>query len=199
MIPSLISGWPKTADSAAIRKSQAIASSQPPPKASELTAAIVDDAALAELAQQRVAGVDQLLAARLVHLRERLDVGAGREDDRDRGGDHHRADLARRLDLLPDRAEVLDHLRRDRVHRRVGEPGDRDVAAGLELDRVGLLALVGLRVGVEALAGLGRPRRPWATSRLQDHAAARSARRASPRARSSFSSDLVEALEVGLP
>ena len=41
MIPRLISGWPKTADSAAIRMSQAIASSQPPPKASELTAAIV--------------------------------------------------------------------------------------------------------------------------------------------------------------
>ena len=41
MIPSLISGWPKTADSAAMRKSQAIASSQPPPKARALTAAIV--------------------------------------------------------------------------------------------------------------------------------------------------------------
>ena len=41
MIPSLISGWPKTAASAAIRTSQAIASSQPPPKAIELTAAIV--------------------------------------------------------------------------------------------------------------------------------------------------------------
>src|SRR5680860_706332 len=40
-IPSLISGWPKTAASAAIRTSQAIASSQPPPKAIELTAAIV--------------------------------------------------------------------------------------------------------------------------------------------------------------
>ena len=42
MIPSLISGWPKTADSAAIRKSHAIASSQPPPNASELTAATVE-------------------------------------------------------------------------------------------------------------------------------------------------------------
>jgi hypothetical protein len=42
MSPSLISGWPKTADSAAIRKSQAIASSQPPPKASEFTAATVE-------------------------------------------------------------------------------------------------------------------------------------------------------------
>ena len=41
MIPSLISGWPKTAASAAIRTSQAIASSQPPPKAIALTAAIV--------------------------------------------------------------------------------------------------------------------------------------------------------------
>jgi hypothetical protein len=41
-MPSLISGWPKTADSAAIRKLHAIASSQPPPKASELTAATVE-------------------------------------------------------------------------------------------------------------------------------------------------------------
>ena len=41
MIPSFTSGWPKTAASAAIRKSQAIATSQPPPKAIELTAAIV--------------------------------------------------------------------------------------------------------------------------------------------------------------
>ena len=49
-------------------------------------------------------------------------------------------------------AEVADHVGRDRVHRRVGEPGDRDLAAGLQLHRLGLLALVGLRVGVEALA-----------------------------------------------
>ena len=41
MIPSLISGWPKIADCAARRKSHAIASSQPPPNAIELTAAIV--------------------------------------------------------------------------------------------------------------------------------------------------------------
>src|SRR5450755_608829 len=41
MIPRLISGWPNSADSAAILKSQAIANSQPPPNASALTAAIV--------------------------------------------------------------------------------------------------------------------------------------------------------------
>ncbi len=41
MIPSLISGWPKIAERAAMRTSQAIASSQPPPKARPLTAAIV--------------------------------------------------------------------------------------------------------------------------------------------------------------
>ena len=41
MMPRLISGWPKLADSAAMRKSHAIASSQPPPNAIELTAAMV--------------------------------------------------------------------------------------------------------------------------------------------------------------
>ncbi|CAM5718970.1 hypothetical protein SALBM311S_05515 [Streptomyces alboniger] len=38
--PSLISGWPKTADSPAITRSHIIASSQPPPRAGPLTAAI---------------------------------------------------------------------------------------------------------------------------------------------------------------
>ena len=41
MIPRLISGWPKEAENAARRTSHAIASSQPPPSASPLTAAIV--------------------------------------------------------------------------------------------------------------------------------------------------------------
>ena len=41
MIPSAISGWPKLAENAARRTSQAIAISQPPPSASPLTAAIV--------------------------------------------------------------------------------------------------------------------------------------------------------------
>jgi hypothetical protein len=41
MIPRLISGWPKLAENAATRTSQAIAISQPPPSASPFTAAIV--------------------------------------------------------------------------------------------------------------------------------------------------------------
>ena len=41
MMPRLISGWPNRADCAAIRTSQPIAISQPPPNAIALTAAIV--------------------------------------------------------------------------------------------------------------------------------------------------------------
>ena len=41
MMPRLISGWPKSAEDAATRTSQAMAISQPPPNASPLTAAMV--------------------------------------------------------------------------------------------------------------------------------------------------------------
>ena len=40
MVPRLTSGWPKTADSEAMMMSQLMASSQPPPRAKPLTAAI---------------------------------------------------------------------------------------------------------------------------------------------------------------
>ena len=154
MIPSLISGWPKTADSAAIRKLHAIASSQPPPKASELTAATVEtrlrprsrSSAWPEWISSSPS-VSSICVNALMSAPAENTTGI--ED-----AITSAPDLARALDPLPDRAEVLDHLGRDRVHRRVREPGDRDVAARLELHGVGLLALVGLRVGVEALAGL---------------------------------------------
>ena len=77
MIPRLISGWPKLADSPASRKSQAIASSHPPPKAIELTAAIVTVREPSIAAHEAVGGLHELAAVRLgVHLRELLDVGA---------------------------------------------------------------------------------------------------------------------------
>ncbi len=67
MIPSLISGWPKTAASAAIRKSQAIATSQPPPKASALTAAIVVTLAWPNSRSRRVSGIDSSRPSSSVH------------------------------------------------------------------------------------------------------------------------------------
>ena len=154
MIPSLISGWPKTADSAAIRKLHAIASSQPPPKASELTAATVE---IRLRPSSRSSAWPESISSSPPDSSICVNALMSAPAEKTTGFEEaitQRADLARALDPLPDRAEVLDHLRRDRVHRRVGEPGDRDVAAGLELDRLGLLALVGLRVGVEALTGL---------------------------------------------
>src|SRR6185295_6860627 len=55
----------------------------------------------------------------------------------------------------PPSIERLDHVRGQRVGGRVVEPQDRDLAARVELDRRGLVALVGLRVRVEPLPALG--------------------------------------------
>ena len=156
MIPSLISGWPKIADCAAIRTSQAIASSQPPPKARPLTAAIVATPLVSSSRKSAWAlwiSSAPLLSSSCVKA---LMSAPGAEQERVGGGDDQRADAVG-LDLLPDLAEVLDDLRRDRVHLAVGQPGDRGLAARLELDDGGLaggLLGVGLRVGVEALAAL---------------------------------------------
>src|SRR3712207_8893013 len=49
---------------------------------------------------------------RSVHLRELLDVGAGREREDVRRRDDHRAELP--VDLRPQVGELLDHLRRQR-------------------------------------------------------------------------------------
>ena len=67
----------------------------------------------------------------LVHRGERLDVGARAEQEGVRRGDHERAHRRTPLDARPHLAEVLDHLRRDRVHLAVGQPRDRDAVAAL--------------------------------------------------------------------
>ena len=54
MMPILISGWPNLALSAAITKSHIMASSQPPPKAKPLTAAITGLRMLRMVSQLRV-------------------------------------------------------------------------------------------------------------------------------------------------
>ena len=50
--------------------------------------------------------------------------------------------------------QVANRLRRQRVGGRPVEPGDRDVAAGLEQHGLALVTRVGLRIGEEALARL---------------------------------------------
>jgi hypothetical protein len=70
------------------------------------------------------------------------------------GGDDERAH-ARLLHLRPHLLEVRDEFGRDRVHLPVGEPRDCDsVGARLELDDLGGLLGIGLRIGVEALPAL---------------------------------------------
>ena len=68
MIPRLISGCPNEAENAARRTSQAIASSQPPPSAMPLTAAIVIVRDVSKRAEQRVRAVEQLPPGGLVEL-----------------------------------------------------------------------------------------------------------------------------------
>ena len=97
MMPSRISGWPKRAPSDATRKSHARASSQPPPRAKPLTAAMVGQgrSATALSARRkappmrppgRLVEGERLLAAALGELG---DVGAGREH-LGPAGHHHR-------------------------------------------------------------------------------------------------------------
>ena len=120
-----------------------------------------------ELAGERVGAAQEVFAAALVERGEGLDVGAGGEEERVRGGDHERAH-AGVPDLRPDLLEVGDEVGRDGVHLPVGEPGDGDaVAASLELDDLGWLLGVGLRVGIEALAAL-LPEAPLGDEPAQD-------------------------------
>ena len=104
-------------------------------------------------AHQTVGGLEHLPSLLVgPHLRELLDVGPGGERKRVRRRDHERPRLA--VHLLPHLAQLAQELRRERICGRAVEPGDRHaVVAGLEQDGLALLALVGTRVGEEALAG----------------------------------------------
>ncbi len=77
MTPSLISGWPNLALSAAMMKSHIIASSQPPPSAKPATAAMIGLRTRAQpLLVGGVVGAENVDIGLVRHL---LDVGAGRE------------------------------------------------------------------------------------------------------------------------
>ena len=153
-MPSLISGWPNSAERAAMRMSQAIASSQPPPKARPLTAAIVTIPSEPSSRSSAWPSLISFAPAASSMVVNDFTSAPGAEQHRVGGGDHERPH-AGRADRFPDAAQVRDHLRGERVHLAVGQPGDRDpVLAGLELDRLGRLLGVRAGVGVEALAAL---------------------------------------------
>ena len=153
MIPRLISGWPKVADSAAIRKSHAIASSQPPPKAIEFTAAIVtvEDCSMPRMKRwadstrsaPSASGdifVNSLMSAPA--LKVKMFEEAITSARAFPSTDSHRS------------IRSLHGLRRERVRGRPVQPGDRDVTARLEQHGLSLIAGVRLRIREEALARL---------------------------------------------
>ena len=155
MIPRLISGWPNVADSAARRKSQAIDSSHPPPNAMLLTAAIVVvldvsiSRSIAWPESSRPAPpeasifVNSLMSAPAENVKMLLDAITTERI------------CESLVAVLPQLAELRDHLRAERVRGRPVQPDDRDLAARLEQHGL-LLVEVGvrLRIGEEALAGL---------------------------------------------
>ena len=102
MMPSLISGWPNFAVSAAMMKSHCIASSQPPPSAKPATAAITGLRAFAVASQVADEVAHEHVDDGLV--RHLLDVGAGREGLLG-AGEQHAADA------------VVGVERRDRLRR----------------------------------------------------------------------------------
>ena len=130
MIPSLISGWPKSAE---LRGEAHVAGHRELAAAAEREAVDRRDRRDCPSGRTRAAARAPPLissrAAGLVQLREGLDVGARAEEHRVRRGDHERPHAALALTASHTLLQVADDLRRDRVHLAVGQPGDRDVAA----------------------------------------------------------------------
>ena len=89
--PRLISGWPNRAVSAAIRMVQAIASSQPPPSAKPLIAAITGLPSLFDGIEDQLAAPRVRLAFDRRQRRQFVDVGAGDERLLARPGEDDRA------------------------------------------------------------------------------------------------------------
>ena len=134
MMPSVISGWPNTAVSAARIMSHAIANSQPPPSAYPPTAAMIGFRQFGDTVERRekvaAIGLDEGL---LVHL---LDVHAGSE----RlvvAGDDDAADPAIGLEAVECAIDLADQLGIERVQRmRAVEGDDPDLALGRDEDGV---------------------------------------------------------------
>src|SRR5215204_75245 len=122
MMPRRISISPSRASSDATRRSQASASSNPPPTAQPWTAAIVGFSTFASApvvgmharADARAARVDRAgPAAR----RDLLEVEAGREGAIACAADDDDADVGIRIDVLAGRDDLADHLPTEGVER----------------------------------------------------------------------------------
>ena len=166
MMPSLISGWPNSADCArrCARRTPSRARSRRRRRA-PLTAAIVAMPELSISRSRRVHLVEQLASAGLVHRRERLDVGAGAEEHRVRRGDHQRTHAAR-LDRVPDRSAGPR-----RPAARSSSSGRWPATRSRRRPRVSSLT-ASVRAARRRAAGRRRspgrtsgPSRPWATRR----------------------------------
>jgi hypothetical protein len=79
MIPSLTSGSPNFAFSAAIRKVQAIAVSQPPPSAKPFTAAITGLPSVFDERESHLAPLAELTRLLAVDGRELCDIGTSND------------------------------------------------------------------------------------------------------------------------
>ena len=132
MTPSLISGWPNFAVSAARMKSHIIAISHPPPSAKPATAATMGLRAFATFSHRRDEVAEERLGEGLVlHF---LDVGAGGERLL-RAGQHDRADRGIGLEGFERRVEVLDQGRRQGVQNlRPVEPDEADAPVRFDED-----------------------------------------------------------------
>ena len=153
MTPSLISGWPNLAVSAAMMKSHIIASSQPPPSAKPATAAMIGLRQRVMRSQVPMKSLDVGLHVGLgLHL---LDVGAGGEGLL-RAGQHDAADGAVGLPAVERLVQLGDQRGIERVQRlRPVERDEADPAARLDDD-----VLVGHRrrseaSGCGAASGIG--------------------------------------------
>ena len=132
MTPSLISGWPNFALSAAMMRSHIIASSQPPPSAKPATAAITGLRARAIAIPVGGEVVDEDVDVGLV--RHLLDVGAGGERLL-RAGDQDAADAGIGLERVDRGDQLLDERGVERVQRlRPVEADDADAAVGFDDD-----------------------------------------------------------------
>ena len=109
------------------RKSQASATSRPPPSAWPLIATTVGCGSSAKRVKHLLREISARSTPSVVDPLELGDVGAGHEDALERAADEHRADVSRRRSSsCGRRGELGDDLLVDRVQRRAVEREDGD-------------------------------------------------------------------------